>query len=630
MIRKKLSLLYLITFIVAACSILYEFLLANTLSLMAGNTVIWYSVTIGTYLGAMGVGAFAKGKFFPKISATNKLFNVEVILSLLGASAASMILFSHAFSIYLIAHYWGQLGVAAFFVMGLLMIFSIGFFSGIELPLLMDIGNSLKSGTKKISNRVLGADYFGSLAGAMLFPLFFLPRFSNLQTGFIVALANLSMALIILKLLQRKSKLVVLQTTSIVMLFVMLFFCFVKSDQFEQYFAKKYYYYLDSAKNIQALFSTMDSFPLIERVRSSYQQIDIVEPIEFNSSDVLINAYLEGQADEDIIDERALFLNNDWQLATYTEQIYHEYFAHVPISVSRKVPQKILVLGGGDGMLVRELLKYDQIEHIVHVEIDDQMIELAKTHPIISAANKGALFDDRVEILIGDAYYFVQNTQDEFDAIFIDFPVPVDYNTSKIYSREFYSFVGDVLKDGGFIVMDAPGIGSFTEFDEEGNIIANEEKSPWFHYYYTLRAAGFETVVPYLSTLEIDNPRAHQLANVLIEEREAKEKKQQIVSIKIDQKIIEEARQEKVEKMIKRHVLGLQEGFIIAKKEKIHALALTEHYVNTIINPKRLHLAFSIMYARDEEINWKYVNSIMKPTLPSSSAWRIRFSYNVE
>ena len=120
MMQEKLPSLYLITFIVAACSILYEFLLANTLSLMAGSTVIWYSVTIGTYLGAMGVGAFAKGRIFPKKSATNKLFKVEIILSLLGASAASMILFSHAFSIFLIAHHWGQWGVAVFFAMGLL------------------------------------------------------------------------------------------------------------------------------------------------------------------------------------------------------------------------------------------------------------------------------------------------------------------------------------------------------------------------------------------------------------------------------------------------------------------------------------------------------------------------------
>lgn len=630
MMRKKLFPLYLITFTVAACSILYELLLANTLSLMAGSTVVWYSVTIGAYLGAMGIGAFAKRKIFPKKSTTRKLFNIEIILSLLGANAALAIFFSHSVSIFLIAHNWGQWGVAVFFAMGFLMIVAVGFFSGIELPLLMEIGNSLSSGTKKISNRVLGVDYFGSLAGAMLFPLFFLPRFSSQQIGFIVAIVNLMMALVVLRLFQRKSKLIMLQTISAAMLFVILIFCFVKSDQIEQYFAKKYYYYLDSGKNIQALFSKMDSFPMIERTRSSYQQIDIMEPIEFSPSDILVNAYLEAQTDEEIVDERMLFLNGDWQLATYTEQIYHEYFAHVPIGVSRDVPQKILVLGGGDGMLVRELLKYDRVKHIVHVELDDQMIELAKSHPVISIANKGALLDDRVKILIGDAFHFVQNTEEKFDAIYIDFPVPADYNTSKIYSREFYSFVRNVLNDNGLMTMYAPGIGAFTEFDEEGNIVANEEKTPWFHYYHTLKSAGFKTVAPYLSRLEIDNPEAHQLANVLIEEQESGERKQQSPFFKIDQELVEQAKQEKVEEMMKKHVLNLQEGFIIVKKEKIHTFTPVEHDVDTMINLKRLQLAFSVSYTKEEEIKWNYVNSIMKPTLPNSSAWRIRFPYNIE
>ena len=630
MMRKKLFSLYLITFTVAACSILYELLLANTLSLMAGSTVVWYSVTIGAYLGAMGIGAFAKEKIFPKKSAAEKLFNVEIILSLLGASAALAVFFSHALSVYLIAHNWGQGGVAVFFAIGLFMILAVGFFSGIELPLLMEIGNLLSRGTKKISNRVLGTDYFGSLAGAMMFPLFFLPKFSSHQIGFIVAMTNLVMALIILRLFRRKSKLFMLQIALAAVLFIVLFFSFTRSGQIEQYFAKKYYYYLDSGKNIQALFSKMDSFPEIERIRSPYQQIDIMEPIEFSPSDILVNAYFEAQTDEEIINERMLFLNGDWQLATYTEQIYHEYFAHVPIGVSKDVPRKILVLGGGDGMLVRELLKYDRVEHIVHVELDDQMIKLAKTHPVISVANKGALLDDRVEIHIDDAFHFVQNTEEKFDAIYIDFPVPADYNTSKIYSREFYSFAGGVLNDDGFMTMYAPGIGAFTEFDEEGNIIANEGKTPWFHYYHTLKAAGFESVIPYLSTLELDNAEANQLASLLIDEREMNEKKQQSSPIKIDRELIDQARQKEVEEMIKKHVLNLQEGFIIAKKKKIYTLTLTKHDVDTIISQKRLHLAFSVSYAKDEEVKWNYVNSIMKPTLPNSSVWRIRFPYNVE
>ena len=195
---KKLSLLYFITFIVAACSILYELLLANSISLIAGSTVVWYSVTIGVYLGSMGIGAFYKDKIFADNEPAQKLFNVEVILSILGGTVAALVSFSYSLSVYFISLHWGQMAIAFFFVMGVFLVFAVGFLSGIELPLLMEIGNDLNKGKRRISNRVLGADYFGSLAGAVLFPIVMVPNLSSYQIGFVVASANVVMALVVL------------------------------------------------------------------------------------------------------------------------------------------------------------------------------------------------------------------------------------------------------------------------------------------------------------------------------------------------------------------------------------------------------------------------------------------------
>ncbi|MEA2006797.1 MAG: hypothetical protein U9O20_01390 [Patescibacteria group bacterium] len=624
---KKLLLIYFVTFVVAACSILYELLLANSISLIAGSTVVWYSVTIGVYLGAMGVGAFYKDKIFADTELSQKLFNIEVILSILGGMVAALVSLSYSLSVYFISLYWGQMAIAFFFFMGITLVFAVGFLSGIELPLLMEIGNDLNKGKRRISNRILGADYFGSLAGAVLFPIVLVPNLSSYQIGFIVALANVVMALVVLLSLARKKN----NTSSrkiigLIVLFVLVFGLF-RSWQIEQFFAKKYYYYLDAGESFGAIFSKMKDYPDIERIRSPYQQIDIMEPVEFGPSDFLVGSYFNYESNNDIIDERMVFLNGDWQFATYVERVYHEYFAHVPMGVSENVPKKVLVLGGGDGMLIRELLKYSEIGEIVHVELDGKMIELAKQHPILSTANKNSLHNEKVDTIVDDAFRYVKRTEREFDAIYIDFPVPADYNISKVYSREFYFFVEDCLADDGFLVMYAPGVGSFSDFNEEGKVIPNEELSPWFQYYHTLKSAGFQTIVPYLSLLEVDNPNAWEVAGELVDIQEAEVNKGK--PIEEINGLTEEERWGRIEKMVRAHVLSLAESFIIARKDEVHVFGVHEHDVETIIGPKRIHLAFDVPFTKDEEVNWRYVNSIMKPTLPHFSVWRIRFPYKI-
>jgi spermidine synthase len=113
-------------------------------------------------------------------------------------------------------------------------------------------------------------------------------------------------------------------------------------------------------------------------------------------------------------------------------------------------------MGGGEGLLIRELLKYPEIKQITHIELDEEVLNIGRNHPIISKLNKRSLWDPRVKTIISDAFYFLRNSNKQYDAIFLDFPYPKNLNLAKLYSIEFYRYVNRNLKDDGFLVLDGP------------------------------------------------------------------------------------------------------------------------------------------------------------------------------
>ncbi|MCO4794114.1 MAG: S-adenosylmethionine decarboxylase [Bacteriovoracaceae bacterium] len=194
--KKSLSLMA-VTFVVAACSIIYELLMAQTLSSTMGDTTYRYNMTIGLYIAAMGVGAL----FYSKIIKGEKLLRLaqlEGVISVVGGLAPIMVLFGDFF-----AHWISKktgMNYFGFFVQGYLSLFChgiivlIGFLTGLELPLLMDLGKELKA---KLSSVVLSVDYLGTLAGVVAFPLIIFPNFQLFTIGFLVAFLNSSVALVL-------------------------------------------------------------------------------------------------------------------------------------------------------------------------------------------------------------------------------------------------------------------------------------------------------------------------------------------------------------------------------------------------------------------------------------------------
>lgn len=436
----------LLAALLAFCSIAYELLFANTLALLAGGTIWWHSLTIGIYIAGLGVGTFRAAKsLFP----ARDLVRVELLLSFLGMTSAVFIyvitaIYETANSIALAGYvldYSSYIRLHTsmkflFFISTESLVFFIGLLSGYEVPLLIRL-----SGDEKKTNRLLAANYIGTLLGTLAFAYFLLPKLDVVYAAYVVGAINLiACGWLIYRFVPIKSTFLKVSTSLVASWLV---FLILIGSNFQKTFLQVYYRAGNAfTEGGQAGWSTFwskikEDGP-VHRTKSLYQYIDY------------FNVTSRGKK------EFILMLDSNFQFSSKTEKLYHEGFAHVPILFANRVPKKVLILGAGDGLLLREILKYPEIEVIKQVELDSDMIELSRTHPLISKLNENSLDNPRLELIIGDAFQYLRKSQEKYDAVFIDFPYPKNYNLSKLFSVEFYGFVKNVLSEDGFMVLDAP------------------------------------------------------------------------------------------------------------------------------------------------------------------------------
>ena len=149
-----------------------------------------------------------------------------------------------------------------------------------------------------------------------------------------------------------------------------------------------------------------------------------------------------------------LFINGNQQLSTVDEIMYHEPLVH-PLLKLYPNPQDILILGGGDGCAIREVLKYDNVQHITMVDLDPEMTKLALEHPVLSEINQHALESEKVKIINQDGYTYLEKTNKYYDIIIIDLPDPKTIELGRLYSYEFYKLCYKALKPNGLIITQA-------------------------------------------------------------------------------------------------------------------------------------------------------------------------------
>jgi len=147
-----------------------------------------------------------------------------------------------------------------------------------------------------------------------------------------------------------------------------------------------------------------------------------------------------------------LFLDGNLQFASNDEYRYHEALVHPAFAASAK-RARVLVLGGGDGLAVREILKYREVEHITLVDLDPSMTQLGARFPLLRALNRAAFSDARVLVVNDDALRCLADTAQTYDVVIVDFPDPNNFSLGKLYTTRFYRLLLAHLAPGAAAVV---------------------------------------------------------------------------------------------------------------------------------------------------------------------------------
>ncbi|MGD9366880.1 MAG: polyamine aminopropyltransferase [Desulfobacteraceae bacterium] len=175
---------------------------------------------------------------------------------------------------------------------------------------------------------------------------------------------------------------------------------------------------------------------------------------------------------------RVLVLDGVVQTTEKDEFIYHEMMTHVPILAHGNV-KRVLIVGGGDGGMLREVTRHHRIERITQVEIDRQVIDMCRTY--LPNHSQGAFDDPRVEIVIDDGRHFVKSTPDRFDVIIADSTDPIGPGEA-LFQEDFYAQCKLCLTQGGVLVTQNGVV--FMQLDEVRTTARRLDRvfSDWYFY----------------------------------------------------------------------------------------------------------------------------------------------------
>ena len=398
---KSTPLLFLNVIIIATCGLIYELLAATVSSYVLGDSVTQFSFIIGVYLFAMGVGSYLS-RFIDK-NVAEKFIDIELAVAVIGGFSAPLLFLTFAYVTY-------------FGIILYSMVFVIGTLVGLEIPLLMRILKD-KLDFKELVSRVLALDYVGALVASLLFPIFLVPKLGLNRTSLLFGMLNAAVgiwATWLLEPLLTKRKITILRVKGFIVL-VLLAIALIKADSL-------------TTLAEDGLF--VDN--IVYAKSSPYQRIVVTK----------------GKTGH------ALFLNGNLQFSSFDEYRYHEALVHPAFAAYAGDPKRVLVLGGGDGLALREILKYPSVETVDLVDLDPMMTGLSKAFPALGELNKHAFDDPRVTVYNGDAFVWLDNNEKPpFDIAIIDFPDPNNFALGKLYTTRFYNLLKQKLKPDSAVVI---------------------------------------------------------------------------------------------------------------------------------------------------------------------------------
>ena len=398
---KQVPLLFLNVIIIATCGLIYELLAATVSSYVLGDSVTQFSLVIGIYLSAMGVGSWLSGYLDKNLA--KRFVEIELAVAVLGGFSAPLLFLTFASLSYFNLILYG-------------VVFLIGALVGLEIPLLMRILKD-ELDFKKLVARVLALDYVGALVASLLFPIFLVPKLGLIRTSLLFGMLNAGVGIWgtwLLENLIKSRDSNILRIKGFIVL-ILLFIAFIKADSL-------------TTLAEDALF--VDN--VIYAKSSSYQRIVITKGKTGYS----------------------LFLNGNLQFNSFDEYRYHEALVHPAFAAFGKDAKRILVLGGGDGLAVREILKYRGVESVTLVDLDPMMTQISKTVPALGELTKNSLLDPRVSVVNNDAFIWLDQTDAEpFDVAIVDFPDPNNFALGKLYTTRFYNLLKKKLKPDSAVVI---------------------------------------------------------------------------------------------------------------------------------------------------------------------------------
>ncbi len=399
--KKDASILLFCVFVVGFCTIVYELLIGSISSYFIGDSIKQFSITIGLTMTAMGIGTLIS-RFFDKNLIYWFIF-VEILLAIIGGMSVPIL-------------YWIYSIQFFYYPIMCILIIIIGTLIGLEIPLLTRIMEEYFQLRENISN-VLSLDYLGAFLASLAFPFILLPFLGVFNSSLSTGLLNLLVGILTFcwfknKLTKKRRAMLKVQG---ILIAILIIGCLLFSKEISMY-----------------LENSMYDDRVIFAKQTKYQKLVMTK----NKEDI------------------RLFIDGNVQFSTIDEYRYHEPLIHIPMNLVQH-RENILILGGGDGLAARELLKYNEVQHITVVDLDKDMTDLAMKNRIFTELNQNSFNNKKVKVLNEDAFKFLENAKEYFDVIIIDLPDPNNSSLARLYSKEFYKVAKQKLAQNGILVTQA-------------------------------------------------------------------------------------------------------------------------------------------------------------------------------
>jgi spermidine synthase len=385
--------------LIAACGLIYELVAGALASYVLGDSVTQFSTVIGTYLFAMGVGSWLS-RFLTRGLVT-RFVMIELVVGLVGGFSALALFLAFTWTDSFRLVLYGLVG-------------AIGVLVGLEIPLLMRILRDRFSFKDVVAN-VLTFDYVGALGASLLFPLVLVPRLGLVRSALAFGLVNVLVAL---------------------------WSTYLFGDQLPRRRAWQVASLLAALLLGAGLWRGQAITTLAEE---GLYADPVILARDTRYQRVVLTSWK---------DDLRLYLNGHLQFASRDEYRYHEALVH-PGLAALPAASRVLVLGGGDGLAVREVLRHPNVRAVTLVDLDGGVTSLFATHARLVPLNGGALTDARVRVVNDDAFRWLDGADEVFDFIIIDFPDPSNYHVGKLYTSAFYRLVRQHLAPGGFVAVQA-------------------------------------------------------------------------------------------------------------------------------------------------------------------------------